>query len=137
VISSTERIASSFPAIGTVIKSGSALVSTIAMIGIPSLFASLTAIRSFFESTTKSSPGRRVMFLMPARYFVSFSRSRSMRSCSFFVYASNSPVSTPDSSSLSRRICFLTVWKFVSRPPSQRSVTYIAPHRSASACTTG
>ena len=42
----TDRIASSLPAIGTVIKSGSAFVSTIATIGTPSLFASLTAMRS-------------------------------------------------------------------------------------------
>ena len=34
-----------------------------------------------------------------------------------------------------RRTCFFTVWKLVSRPPSQRSVMYIAPQRSASACT--
>ena len=29
----------------------------------------------------------------------------------------------------------MTVWKLVSRPPSQRSVMYSAPPRSASACT--
>ena len=57
VISSTERIASSLPAIGTVIRSGSELVSQIAMIGMPSLFASSTAIFSFFASTTKIRPG--------------------------------------------------------------------------------
>ena len=31
-----------------------------------------------------------------------------------------------------RRSCFLTVWKLVRRPPSQRSVMYMAPARSAS-----
>ena len=59
------RIASSLPAIGTVMRSGSAFVSTSAMIGMPSLFASLTAMRSFLESTTNMRPGRRVRFLMP------------------------------------------------------------------------
>ena len=34
-----------------------------------------------------------------------------------------------------RRSCFLTVWKLVRRPPSQRSVMYIAPQRSASCFT--
>ncbi len=38
-------------------RSGSALVSAIAITGMPSLFASLTAIVSFFASTTKSAPG--------------------------------------------------------------------------------
>jgi hypothetical protein len=66
-MSSTERIASSFPAIGTVMRSGSAFVSTIAITGIDSLLASLTAMRSFLESITNMSPGSRVMFLMPAR----------------------------------------------------------------------
>jgi hypothetical protein len=46
------------PGIGTVMTSGSALVSTMATTGIPSLLASRTAIRSFFASTTKSAPGR-------------------------------------------------------------------------------
>ena len=32
-----------------------------------------------------------------------------------------------------RRTCFFTVWKLVSRPPSQRSVMNSAPQRSASA----
>ena len=59
VISSTERIASSLPAIGTVMRSGSAFVSQMATIGIPSLFASLTAMRSFFASITNMRPGMR------------------------------------------------------------------------------
>ena len=63
VISDTERIASSLPAIGTVIRSGSALVSTIATTGMPSLFASVTAIFSFLESTTNSSAGQAVHVL--------------------------------------------------------------------------
>ena len=73
-INSTDRIASSLPAIGTVIRSGSALVSTMATMGTPSLLASETAMRSFFESTMNSSPGRRFIVLIPERYLPSFSR---------------------------------------------------------------
>src|SRR5439155_9391591 len=57
VMSETARIASSLPGIGTVISSGSAFVSTMATTGMPSLFASATAMRSFFESTMNSAPG--------------------------------------------------------------------------------
>src|SRR6266545_1071239 len=85
VIRETARMASSLPGIGTLIRSGSAFVSTIATTGIPSLLASATAMRSFFASTTNSAPGSRPMFLMPARFFSSFTRSRSNSSCSFFV----------------------------------------------------
>src|SRR2546430_324567 len=123
VMSETARIASSFPGIGTLIKYRSAFVSTIATTGIPSLFASATAIRSFFESATNNAPGSRPMFLMPERYFSSFKRSRLNSSCSFLVWCSNSPSLIPCSRSFSRLICFLIVWKFVSVPPSQRSVT--------------
>ena len=56
-----------------------------AMIGNVSLLASLTAIRSFFESTMNSRPGSRVIERMPLRYFLSFSDSRVSISCSFFV----------------------------------------------------
>ena len=85
-MSSTERIASSLPATGTVIRSGSALVSTIAINReCPSLLASLTAIRSFFESITNMQAREVVvMFLMPARLRDSLSRWRVIRSCSFF-----------------------------------------------------
>jgi len=85
VISSTERIASSLPAIGTVIRSGSAFVSTMEMIGMPSLFASATAIFSFFASTTNMRPGVRVSVRMPLRYLDSFSFSRVIIRRSFFV----------------------------------------------------
>src|SRR5205823_4119165 len=85
VMSETARIASSLPGIGTVISSGSALVSTMATTGMPSLFASATAMRSFFESTTNNAPGSRLMFLIPDRYFSSLLRSRSNNSCSFLV----------------------------------------------------
>ena len=73
-INSTERMASSLPAIGTVMRSGSAFVSTMATIGTPSLLASETAMRSFFESMMNNNPGRRFIDLMPERYLPSFSR---------------------------------------------------------------
>ncbi len=85
MIRATARIASSLPGIGTVITSGSALVSTMATTGIPSLLASATAIFSFLASTTKSAPGSRFMFLMPSRLRDSFTRSRSKSSFSFLV----------------------------------------------------
>ena len=85
MISETERIASSLPGIGTVMTSGSALVSTIATTGMPSLLASATAIFSFLASTTNSAPGSRPMLLMPSRLRLSFTRSRSKSSFSFLV----------------------------------------------------
>ena len=123
VITETERMASSFPGMGTVIRSGSALVSTIATTGMPSLLASAIAIRSFFASTMKMTPGKRVMFLMPSRFRLSFCCSRSNPNCSFFVKNSYAPSESPCSISFRRRICFLMVWKLVNVPPSQRSVT--------------
>ena len=77
VMSETERMASSLPGTGTVITSGSALVSTMATTGMPSLLASATAIFSFLASTTKRAPGRRPIPLMPSRFRLSFTRSRS------------------------------------------------------------
>ena len=123
MITDTERIASSLPGIGTEMMSGSAFVSTIATTGMPSLFASAMAMRSFFASTTNIAPGSRAMCLMPSRLRFSFCRSRSKCNCSFLVKNSNVPSSCPCSSSFSRRIWRLMVWKFVSVPPSHRSVT--------------
>ncbi|MNC92244.1 hypothetical protein D3C83_86320 [compost metagenome] len=74
VSNSTDLIASSLPAIGTVMRSGSEFVSQIAMIGMPSLFASSTAMRSFLASTMKRRPGRRPIGLMPERFLASLSR---------------------------------------------------------------
>ncbi len=85
LIISTERIASSLPAIGTVSTSGSALVSAMAITGMPSLFASEMAIFSRLLSITKSAPGSRAMSLTPDRYLSRRSRSRSSIRRSFFV----------------------------------------------------
>ena len=54
-----ERIASSLPGMTKSITSGSQLVSVMAMIGMPSLFASCTAIVSFAGSMTKTAPRER------------------------------------------------------------------------------
>ncbi len=64
--------------------SGSQLVSTTAMTGMPRRFASWIAMCSFFGSITKSAPGSRLISLMPPRFFSSFSRSRSSEATSFF-----------------------------------------------------
>ena len=56
MISETDRIASSFPAMAIVSLSGSAFVSAMATTGISNRFASRTAISSLFASTTKTSP---------------------------------------------------------------------------------
>ena len=84
-MSETDRMASSLPGTGTVMTSGSALVSTMATTGMPSLLASATAIFSFFASTTKRAPGSRDIIFTPSRLRLSFSRSRSNIRRSFFV----------------------------------------------------
>ncbi len=64
--------------------SGSQFVSTTATTGMPSRFASWTAMCSFFVSMTKTAAGSRGISLMPPRFFSSFSRSRSREATSFF-----------------------------------------------------
>ena len=71
--------------------SGSTFVSTTATTGILSLLASVTAMCSFFVSSTKTASGRFSRPRMPPRFFCSFSSSRVRRSASFFGIASNSP----------------------------------------------
>ena len=98
-----DRIASSLPGITKSISSGSQLVSTIAITGMPSLLASATAMSSRLGSTTNSTSGRPSMSRMPERLRCIFSRSRSRRSFSFLVSGlSSSPRRC--SSSLSRWI---------------------------------
>src|SRR5205814_182834 len=70
--------------VSTTTSSGSQLVSTIAITGIPSLRASPTAMCSFFVSTTNTASGRRSRAWMPPRFRSSFSRSRRLRIASFF-----------------------------------------------------
>ena len=90
--------------------------------GMPSLFASETAMYSFLGSTTKSASGSSSMSRMPSRFFAIFSRSRSMRSRSFLVSGLFSSPRRP-SISFRRWIEVRRVTKLVSVPPSQRLVT--------------
>ena len=63
--------------------SGTQLVSTTAITGIPNLFASETAMYSDLTSTTKSASGRPCIFLMPPKLRSNLIRSRSNVSDSF------------------------------------------------------
>src|SRR5690625_7804228 len=63
--------ASSFGGIGKSIFLGSLLVSTIAKLGLFTLFASLTAISSSVVSITKSAGGKRVIFDIEPEFFAS------------------------------------------------------------------
>ena len=65
VINLTDLIASSFAGITASMPSGSELVSTTPITGIPIFFASSTAIFSYLTSTTKIASGRPFMSLMP------------------------------------------------------------------------
>ena len=85
--------------------------------------ASLTALASFWTSTTKRAEGRRLMSRMDPRFFSSFARWRSTWRRSLLASFSN----VPSSFILSMVFIFLTalrmVGKLVSIPPGQRSVT--------------
>ena len=124
-------MASSLPGIGYWTTSGSTLVSTTAMTGIPSLLASVTAMCSFFVSSTKTASGCLSRPRMPPRFFCSFSSSRLSSSASFFGIASNSPDACMRSYSSILPTRLEIVSKLVSMPPSQRSLTYGMPHFSA------
>ena len=116
-------MASSLPGITYWMMSGSQLVSTTATIGMPSLLASVTAMCSFFVSSTKTASGSRSMLRMPPRLRSSFSSSRLMMSASFLGMASNSPESRMRWYSFIFATRLEIVWKLVSMPPSQRSLT--------------
>src|SRR5207245_7404942 len=64
-----------------------------ATIGMPSRWASATAIFSLRGSMMKTAAGKLSMLLMPISAFSSFSRSRSSSSASFLGRRSNSPAS--------------------------------------------
>ena len=117
------RMASSFPGIGYWTRSGSQLVSTTAMIGIPILLASETAMCSFLMSMMNTASGSRDMSRIPPRLRSSFSSSLVRMSASFLGMASKSP----DERMRSYSVIFFTrpamVVKFVSIPPSQRWFT--------------
>ena len=125
------RMASSLPGIGYCTSSGSTLVSTTATTGMPSLLASVTAMCSFLVSSTNTASGRLVRPRRPPRLRCSFSISRVSRRASFFGIASNSPESRIRSYSSILPTRLEMVSKFVSMPPSQRSLTNGMPHFSA------
>ena len=90
------------------------------MIGILSRVASRTPISSDFMSTTNMASGGRCMSATPPRLISSLSRSAIDAMRSRTGRSSIVPLSVQSRSSCSRLIRFEMVWKFVSRPPSQR-----------------
>ena len=128
------RSASSLPGMSTSTSSGSQLVSTTPITGIPSLRASATAIASLRVSITKTASGTLFMPLMPERFFSSLPRSLSRWASSFLVSRSRCGPAAGSiiSSSFRRSRLLRMVTKFVSRPPSQRSLTKGMPQRCAS-----
>ena len=85
VSSAAERIASSLPGIGKSTSSGSQLVSSTAITGMPSLRASSTAMCSFLVSTIQTAAGTFCMSRRPPRVLVSLIFSRDSCRVSFLV----------------------------------------------------
>ena len=129
------RMASSFPGMGKSIPSGLQLVSTMAIMGIPILLASATAIASFLVSMINTAPGISFISLIPPRFFSSFARSLFSFETSFFVRLSKVPSTSILSIFFSRITDFLIVVKLVSMPPSHRLLTKNIPHLCASRST--
>ena len=123
VKSLTDLMASSFAGIAISTSSGSQFVSTKAIIGILSSFASLTAIDSFFVSKTRRHEGTFFISLIPDRSFKSFSFFLVISSFSFLESFSQSPSTSIASISLSLSVLFLIVLKLVRVPPSHLSQT--------------
>src|SRR4029079_18994082 len=131
--SSIDRMLSSLPGIGKSTTSGSQSVSINATVAIPSFWASLTAFFSFFGSTITRHSGKRFIVRMPSRLRNILRYSRLRDDCIFFEYVSHLASWPLGPSSSSRRVSRLRiVRKLVSVPPSQRSLTYGIPQRSAS-----
>ncbi len=106
------------------------------MTGMPSFRASPTAMCSLLVSTTQTAEGVRAMSRIPPRVRSSLSFSRRRTSSSFLVMPEPATSSKSIcSSSLSRCSRLWTVWKLVSIPPSQRSLTYGIPTRVACSAT--
>ena len=130
-IRSHDRIASSLPGTTRSTSSGSQFVSTSPISGMFSRRASRTASASAFRSITNTACGRRRRSATPPMLVSSFSSSfrRAMRS----LVGSRSSWPSVD---CRRRSCRCSmrpdmVRKFVSRPPSQRWLTYGMPARAA------
>ena len=115
-----DRTASSLPGIGISTSSGLQLLSRSAIMGMPSLRASLIAIVSLVVSITKIRFGILPISLIPPKARSSLSFSRVSFSNSFLVRPDCSIFSSMPSSSRKRAIDFEIVCQFVSIPPSQR-----------------
>ncbi len=105
------------------------------MIGMPSLVASLTARCSRLASTIQIALGVFVRLRIPPRVFCSLMSSRFLMRSSFLVKPFVVSSKSISSSSFMRARRFDTVWKLVSRPPSQRWLTYGWPTRVACSAT--
>jgi hypothetical protein len=102
--------------------SGLQLVSTTATIGIFSLLASVTPMCSFLVSMMNTASGSLAMSRMPPRLRSSFSSSRDFMSASFLGMTSKSPTARMRWYSVIFFTRPLMVVKFVSMPPSHRSL---------------
>ena len=116
-------MASSLPAIGYSIFSGSQFVSTMAMIGIFRRLASATAISSRSVSMTTSASGSLSMFTIPSRLWRSLAPSRRMAAASALLIFANAGVFSEAWISFRRATLFRMVVRLVSVPPSQRWFT--------------
>ena len=90
------------------------------MIGILRRTASRTPISSVLRSTTNIASGGRCMSATPPRFVSSLSRSDIAPMRSRTGSSSIVPLSVQSRSSCRRLMRLEMVWKFVSRPPSQR-----------------
>ena len=123
VISLIDLIASSFPGITISIPSGSELVSTKAITGIPIFFASRTAIFSYLTSITKIASGRPFISLIPPTLASSFVYSFCISTASFLISFSILPEEIISSISWSLLIEPLIVFQLVKVPPNHLLLT--------------
>src|SRR5258708_11150768 len=123
LIRRTARMASSLPGMTWSISSGSQFESVMAMIGILSLRASVTAMCSLRGSTTKTAAGSRFISAMPPKLRSRRSRSSSRAAASFLGMWSKPPVSRNSLRSWSRAKRCWMIPKLVSIPPIQRWLT--------------
>ena len=94
-----------------------------ATVVMPVLRASLMAFFSFLGSITTKHSGNRASVRMPPRLRSILRYSRRSEDCIFFEYAPNSSEGNNFSSCSNRASRLRMVRKFVSVPPSQRSLT--------------
>ena len=114
------------------IPSGSELVSTSAITGIPIFFASKTAIFSYLTSITNIASGKPFISLMPPTLASSFVYSFWISTASFLISFSILPEDIISSISWSLLIEPLIVFQLVSVPPNHLLLTYGRPIADAS-----